>query len=224
MSLSPETALGLSELNHLGLRSLPGESPHAMAGRFGRWVQRLALLEVPIQSGLPGTFLTLRLKVLYSGRLLSPRQSAMVGHRTLATIWDTTDEPTSELSVESSEASSRLQEHHSSTSPSAQSCILCSFTSADPRVLPSKQGACSSPSRICFPGNPKYCMQVVGRNDKTFLSGLQGQKDMEATVKIDIITIVHPVFLSSLVIVFQFFRGKYNFSDSSQGFLWVPSI
>lgn len=67
-------------------------------------------------------------------------------------------------------------------------------------------------------------MQVVGRNDKTFLSGLQGQKDMEATVKIDIITIVHPVFLSSLVIVFQFFRGKYNFSDSSQGFLWVPSI
>lgn len=36
MSLSPEIALSLRELNYPELRSFPRESPHPMAGQLGR--------------------------------------------------------------------------------------------------------------------------------------------------------------------------------------------
>ena len=44
----------------------------------------------------------------FGKRLLSPGQTGMVSHPTLATIQGTTDEPASEVSVESVKASPRL--------------------------------------------------------------------------------------------------------------------
>lgn len=106
---------------------------------------------------------------------------------TLAAIWDATDKPTSECSVESIEVSPSLQEQHSSTSPLAQSRAPSSFTGVGPRVLLNKQAVCNSPSRICFPGNPKYYILVVGPNEKMpFLPGHQHQKVMKATGRVDI--------------------------------------
>ena len=47
---------------------------------------------------------------------------------------------------------------------------------------------------------------------------------MEATVRIDIITIVYSILLSSISDCILVLLGKYNSSDSSQEFLWAPLI